>query len=104
MPSLHMEVFTNPGDKPTIHIHININRIWNGIGIMNDIPKNGFICSSTVKDAASCELDSLFSTYRKDAYGYRQEIDEESDMDAEDDDGDEDDGEGMDGGPTNCAE
>ena len=104
MPTLHMEVFINTGDNPDIYIRININRSWEGIAIMNDIPKNGFICSSTVEDAVPCELDSLFSRYRKHAYGYRKGIDEASDMDDEDDDGDEGNGRDMDGGPANCAE
>ena len=106
MPSLHFELFTKitayeEPDTPDINIRINNNRQWEAIGILNAIPKNGFIRSSMPKHTEACDLDSSFSIHRKHAYGYGQELaPDDSDM-ADDDDDDE---HGMGGGLSNCAE
>ena len=101
MPLLHLEVFHEMASawngKPDINIRINVNRQFEGMDMMNAIPKHGYIKSGMARHTESCDLDVSFRLHRKHAYGY---IPDGSDMDGDDEDNedDDDDGQGMDGG------
>ena len=93
MPLLHVEVFQNPWNgKPDINIRINNNRQWEGMDMLNAIPKHGYIRSGMARHTESCDLDVSFP--------------DGSDMNGDDEDNedDDDDSQGMDGGEANCAE